>query len=71
MSLGRFISDYQAKTARSRLLHEEALRVMPGGNSRTTIFFDPYPSTSPGGAVPGSGTWMGSSGWTLTATTRA
>ncbi len=34
---------YEAKTARSRALHEEALRVMPGGNSRTTTFFDPYP----------------------------
>ena len=34
---------YQAKTARSRALHEEAVRVMPGGNSRTTTFFDPYP----------------------------
>src|SRR6185295_9988067 len=36
-------TDYQAKTPRSRQLFEEALRVMPGGNSRTTTFFDPYP----------------------------
>ncbi len=43
MSLERFLSDYAAKSARSRQLYEEALRVMPGGNSRTTIFFDPYP----------------------------
>ncbi len=43
MSLSKFIADYQAKSARSRQLHEEALRIMPGGNSRTTIFFDPYP----------------------------
>src|SRR5207244_2339670 len=28
---------------RARALHEEALAVMPGGNSRTTTFFDPYP----------------------------
>jgi glutamate-1-semialdehyde 2,1-aminomutase len=43
MSLDREISDYRAKSARSRQLFEDALRVMPGGNSRTTTFFDPYP----------------------------
>jgi glutamate-1-semialdehyde 2,1-aminomutase len=37
------VDDYAAKTPRSRELFEEALRVMPGGNSRTTTFFDPYP----------------------------
>src|SRR5581483_8329724 len=43
MTLERAITDYRAKTPRSRQLFEEALRVMPGGNSRTTTFFDPYP----------------------------
>ena len=43
MTLESAINDYKAKTARSRQLYEEALRVMPGGNSRTTTFFDPYP----------------------------
>src|SRR5260370_18506323 len=43
MPLERAVTDYQAKTPRSRQLFEEALRVMPGGNSRTTTFFDPYP----------------------------
>jgi glutamate-1-semialdehyde 2,1-aminomutase len=43
MTLESAINDYKAKTARSRQLYEEALRVMPGGNSRSTIFFDPYP----------------------------
>ena len=43
MTLDRAIDDYRAKTTRSRQLFEEALRVMPGGNSRTTTFFDPYP----------------------------
>ncbi len=43
MSIERELSEYQAKTGRSRSLHEEALAVMPGGNSRTTTFFDPYP----------------------------
>ena len=43
MTLERAITDYTAKTPRSRQLFEEALRVMPGGNSRTTTFFDPYP----------------------------
>jgi glutamate-1-semialdehyde 2,1-aminomutase len=43
MTLESTINDYKAKTGRSRQLFEEALRVMPGGNSRTTTFFDPYP----------------------------
>ena len=43
MTLEHAIRDYQAKTPRSRQLFEDALRVMPGGNSRTTTFFDPYP----------------------------
>jgi glutamate-1-semialdehyde 2,1-aminomutase len=43
MSIERELAEYLAKTARSRALHEEALVVMPGGNSRTTTFFDPYP----------------------------
>jgi len=43
MSIEREISEYLAKTGRSRALYEEALAVMPGGNSRTTTFFDPYP----------------------------
>jgi glutamate-1-semialdehyde 2,1-aminomutase len=43
MSLDSLIADYQAKTPRSRALFEEAQRVLPGGNTRTTIFIDPYP----------------------------
>jgi len=43
MSLEKEASEYAAKTPRSRALHEEAAAVMPGGNSRTTTFFDPYP----------------------------
>ena len=43
MTLRTELDDYAAKTPRSRLLFEDALRVMPGGNSRTTTFFDPYP----------------------------
>src|SRR5262245_65042150 len=43
MTLERAIEDYRTKTGRSRQLFEEALRVMPGGNSRTTTFYDPYP----------------------------
>ena len=43
MTLETLVNDYKAKTARSRQMYEEALRVMPGGNSRTTTFFDPYP----------------------------
>jgi glutamate-1-semialdehyde 2,1-aminomutase len=42
MSVDREIAEYTARTGRSRVLHDEALAVMPGGNSRTTTFFDPY-----------------------------
>ncbi len=51
MSLQSLIADYQAKSPRSRALFEEAQRVLPGGNTRTTIFIDPYPFY----AVRGSG----------------
>ncbi|HKB24090.1 MAG TPA: aspartate aminotransferase family protein [Methylomirabilota bacterium] len=43
MSVDKELAEYTAKTARSRALHDDALAVMPGGNSRTTTFFDPYP----------------------------
>jgi glutamate-1-semialdehyde 2,1-aminomutase len=43
MSLETVLADYQAKTTRSRALFEEAQRVLPGGNTRTTVFVDPYP----------------------------
>ncbi len=43
MAIDRELNEYLAKTARSRSMHEEATAVMPGGNSRTTTFFDPYP----------------------------
>jgi glutamate-1-semialdehyde 2,1-aminomutase len=43
MTIDKELAEYTAKTARSRALHEEAAAVMPGGNSRTTTFFDPYP----------------------------
>ena len=43
MSVEREQGEYIGKTGRSRTLHEEATAVMPGGNSRTTTFFDPYP----------------------------
>jgi len=43
MSIDKELNEYAAKSGRSRVLHEEALAVMPGGNSRTTTFFDPYP----------------------------
>jgi len=52
MSLQSLIADYQAKTARSRALFEEAQRVLPGGNTRTTVFIDPYPFYATRGAGP-------------------
>jgi glutamate-1-semialdehyde 2,1-aminomutase len=43
MTIEKEEHEYAAKTSRSRALYDEALGVMPGGNSRTTTFFDPYP----------------------------
>jgi len=43
MSMDREVAEYMSKTGRSRAFFEEALQAMPGGNSRTTTFFDPYP----------------------------
>src|SRR5438309_11857243 len=34
---------YRRTTPASRALHEKAVRVMPGGTTRTTTYFDPYP----------------------------
>ncbi len=43
MTVEKEEAEYASKTTRSHALHEEAVAVMPGGNSRTTTFFDPYP----------------------------
>jgi glutamate-1-semialdehyde 2,1-aminomutase len=34
---------YRSTTPGSRALHEKAVAVMPGGTTRTTTYFDPYP----------------------------
>jgi glutamate-1-semialdehyde 2,1-aminomutase len=34
---------YRHTTPSSRALHERAVKVMPGGTTRTTTYFDPYP----------------------------
>lgn len=52
MTLPSLLADYQAKTTRSRALFEEAQRVLPGGNTRTTIFIDPYPFYAVRGVGP-------------------
>ena len=47
--LQREIDRYVARTARSRALQAEAEDVMPGGSSRGTAFFAPYPFFAQGG----------------------
>ncbi len=37
------IEQYRAKTPRSRSMQERAQRYLPGGSSRGTAYFDPYP----------------------------
>jgi glutamate-1-semialdehyde 2,1-aminomutase len=41
---------YRARTPRSAALFERAVRVMPGGSTRTTVFAPPYPPYLAGGA---------------------
>ncbi len=41
--LTREIERYEARTPRSRALQTEAERVLPGGSSRGTAYFAPYP----------------------------
>src|SRR5438105_1963142 len=36
-------ADYVASTPRSRELHGRAVRALPGGSTRTTTYFPPYP----------------------------
>ena len=38
------IDHYQERTPKSRALQEEATRYLPGGSSRGTSYFDPYPA---------------------------
>jgi len=47
--LEREIERYVAKTPKSRALQAEAEQVMPGGSSRGTAYFDPYPFFAEGG----------------------
>ena len=41
---------YAAANPASRAAHEEATRALPGGNTRTTLFFSPFPLTVTGGS---------------------
>ena len=43
MSLQAEVRRYEAATPRSRAMWEEARRVMPGGDTRTSVFWPPYP----------------------------
>jgi glutamate-1-semialdehyde 2,1-aminomutase len=47
--------EYRSATPRSRALHEKAVAAMPGGTTRTTTYFDPYPLYIERGA--GSRVW--------------
>jgi glutamate-1-semialdehyde 2,1-aminomutase len=37
------LEEYRHRTPNSRRLYERAVQSLPGGNTRTTIFFEPYP----------------------------
>ena len=42
--LQREIDQYEANTPKSKVLQEQATRYLPGGSSRGTSYFDPYPT---------------------------
>ena len=42
--LQREIDQYQANTSKSKALQEQATRYLPGGSSRGTSYFAPYPT---------------------------
>ena len=48
--LAREIERYMARTPKSRALQQEAESVLPGGSSRGTAYFSPYPFFADKGA---------------------
>ncbi len=42
-ALDRLTEEYTARRPRSRALYERACRALPGGDTRTTIYFHPFP----------------------------
>src|SRR5262245_27347736 len=46
--LGEVRARFAAANPRSRAAHEKAAEVMPGGNTRTTLFYQPFPLTMAG-----------------------
>ncbi|MGN6319339.1 aspartate aminotransferase family protein, partial [Trinickia sp.] len=41
--LDRAVERYTARNRRSALQHKQAAQVMPGGNTRSVLFYDPFP----------------------------
>ena len=52
---------FRARTPRSAALYARALGSLPGGNTRTSTFFDPIHSSPTGRRGAGSTTWTGTS----------
>ncbi|MFZ0217327.1 MAG: aspartate aminotransferase family protein [Candidatus Dormiibacterota bacterium] len=48
--LAAAIAAYERATPRSRALHERAIKALPGGTTRTTVTFGPYPVAMDSGA---------------------
>ncbi len=51
-SANELVREYLERTPRSRALHERFSRVMPAGQTRTIVHFDPYPVVLTGGEGP-------------------
>ena len=41
--MGRLVKNYQERTPESAQLYGQAQKYLPGGDTRTSTFFDPYP----------------------------
>lgn len=40
---GQILETYEARTYRSRSLYQQALQTLPGGDTRSSVFYRPYP----------------------------
>ncbi len=43
LSSEALVREFERTTSRSKALHQRALAVLPGGNTRATVFYEPYP----------------------------
>ena len=57
----QIIGRYMERTSASQALTERARRVLPGGDTRTGVFYKPYPAYMVAGQGNHSPTWTATS----------